>query len=155
MIRSCTQQVNAMPDTLPPLKALRAFVTAARHESFLEAGEELNVSPGAISRHVKILEGFLNSSLFLRRSNGVELTGSGQIYLEKTEPILIALSEVTRSFLAETEDQVLVISTLRFSLKNGWAHTCRRSGNCIRGSGYGLILATGSTLNSDPIQKQK
>ena len=112
MIRSCTQQVNAMPDTLPPLKALRAFVAAARHESFLEAGEELNVSPGAISRHVKTLEGFLNSSLFLRHSNGVELTGSGQIYQAKTEPILMALSEVTRSFLAETEDEVLVISTL-------------------------------------------
>ena len=101
-----------MPDTLPPLKALRAFVAAARHESFLEAGEELSISPGAISRHVKILEGFLNSSLFLRRSNGVELTGSGQIYLEKTEPILMALSDVTRSFLTEAEDQVLVISTL-------------------------------------------
>ena len=101
-----------MPDTLPPLNALRAFVAAARHESFLEAGEELNVSPGAISRHVKILEEFLNSSLFLRRSNGVELTRAGQTYLEKTEPILAALSGVTQSFLAETEDQVLVISTL-------------------------------------------
>ncbi len=101
-----------MADTLPPLKALRAFVAAARHESFLEAGEELNVSPGAISRHVKILEGFLNSSLFLRRSNGVELTSAGQAYLEKTEPVLTALSEVTQSFLAEAEDHVLVISTL-------------------------------------------
>ena len=101
-----------MPDTLPPLKSLRAFVAAARHESFLEAGQELNVSPGAISRHVKILEEFLNSSLFLRRSNGVGLTGAGQAYLEKTEPILTALSEATHSFLAKTEDQVLVISAL-------------------------------------------
>ena len=112
MIGSCTQQANAMSDTLPPLKALRAFVAAARHESFLEAGQELNVSPGAISRHVKILEGFLNSRLFLRRSNGVRLTSAGQTYLEKTEPVLTALSEATQSFLAETEDQVLVISTL-------------------------------------------
>ena len=112
MIGSCTQQANAMYDTLPPLKALRAFVAAARHESFLEAGQELNVSPGAISRHVKVLEGFLNSSLFLRRSNGVRLTSAGQTYLEKTEPVLRALSEVTQSFLAETEDRVLVISTL-------------------------------------------
>ena len=101
-----------MPDTLPPLKALRAFVVAARHESFLEAGQELHVSPGAISRHVKILEEFLNSSLFLRRSNGIKLTGAGQAYLEKTEPVLTALSEATQSFLAEKEDQVLVISTL-------------------------------------------
>ena len=101
-----------MPDTLPPLNALRAFIAAARHESFLKAGEELNVSPGAISRHVKVLEEFLNSSLFLRRSNGVELTGAGRTYLEKTEPILTALSGVTQSYLAETEDRVLVISTL-------------------------------------------
>ena len=101
-----------MPDTLPPLNALRAFVTAARHESFLKAGEELNVSPGAISRHVKILEEFLNSSLFLRRTNGVELTSAGRTYLERTAPILTALSGVTRSFLAQTEDRVLVISTL-------------------------------------------
>ena len=112
MIGSCTQQANAMSDTLPPLKALRAFVAAARRESFLEAGQELNVSPGAISRHVKTLEGFLNASLFLRRSNGVRLTSAGQTYLEKTEPILTALSEATQSFLAETKDQVLVISTL-------------------------------------------
>ena len=112
MIGSCTQQANAMSDTLPPLNALRAFVAAARHESFLEAGQELNVSPGAISRHVKILEGFLNSSLFMRRSNGVRLTSAGQTYLEKTEPVLTALSEATQSFLAETEDRVLVISTL-------------------------------------------
>ena len=101
-----------MSDALPPLKALRAFVAAARHESFLEAGQELNVTPGAISRHVKTMEGFLNASLFLRRSNGVRLTSAGQAYLEKTEPVLTALSEVTQSFLAETEDRVLAIATL-------------------------------------------
>ena len=112
MMGSCPQQVNTVPDTLPPLNALRAFVAAARHENFLEAGQELNVSPGTISRHVKTLEGFLNSNLFLHCSNGVRLTSAGQIYLEKTEPVLMTLSEVTRSFIAETEDQVLVISTL-------------------------------------------
>ena len=48
MIRSRIQQVNTMPDTLLPLKALRAFVVAARYESFLEAGQELNVSPARL-----------------------------------------------------------------------------------------------------------
>ena len=112
MMGSCPQQVNTVPDTLPPLNALRAFVAAARHENFLEAGQELNVSPGTISRHVKTLEGFLNSNLFLHCSNGVRLTSAGQIYLEKIEPILTTLSEATQSFVAETEDQVLVVSTL-------------------------------------------
>lgn len=35
---------------LPPLKALRAFEAAFRHESFVEAARELNVTPSAVSR---------------------------------------------------------------------------------------------------------
>ena len=42
-----------MTDPLLPLNALRAFLIAAKHESFLLAGRQLNVSPGAISRHVR------------------------------------------------------------------------------------------------------
>ena len=34
----------------PPLNAMRAFEAAARHVSFVAAGEELNVTPGAISQ---------------------------------------------------------------------------------------------------------
>ena len=33
---------------LPPLNALRAFEAAARLGGFARAGEELNVSPGAV-----------------------------------------------------------------------------------------------------------
>ncbi|MFK9326092.1 LysR family transcriptional regulator, partial [Escherichia coli] len=32
---------------LPPLNALRAFESAAKHLSFRHAAEELNVTPGA------------------------------------------------------------------------------------------------------------
>ena len=38
---------------LPPLKALRAFESAARHLSFTKAAEELFVTQAAISHQVK------------------------------------------------------------------------------------------------------
>ena len=47
---------------LPPLNALRAFEAAGRHQSFARAASELNVSPGAVSRHVKLLEQHLGAS---------------------------------------------------------------------------------------------
>ncbi|KIC42534.1 LysR family transcriptional regulator [Ruegeria sp. ANG-R] len=62
----------------PPLNAMRAFEAAARHISFVAAAEELNVSPGAISQHIKTLEGWAGTPLFRRNAQGVELTPEGQ-----------------------------------------------------------------------------
>lgn len=63
---------------LPPLNALRAFEAAARHNGFVAAAEELNVSRGAISRHVKLLEDHLGTPLFRRHAKGVTLTEAGK-----------------------------------------------------------------------------
>ncbi|MBF9035179.1 LysR family transcriptional regulator [Rhodobacterales bacterium HKCCE2091] len=62
---------------LPPLNALRAFEAAARHGGFIGAAEELNVTRGAISRHVKLLEARLGTQLFRRHANGIALTAAG------------------------------------------------------------------------------
>ena len=62
---------------LPPLNALRAFEAAARHKSFARAADELCVTQGAVSRHVRLLEQHLGAALFRRRPHGVELTGRG------------------------------------------------------------------------------
>lgn len=67
--------------SLPPLNGLRAFEAAARHGGFAKAGIELNVSPSAISRLVKLLEDRLKVPLFVRRPNGLELTERGASYL--------------------------------------------------------------------------
>lgn len=61
----------------PPLVALRAFDAAARHGSFREAAEELGVTPGAVSRHVKALEMRLGLRLFDRFNRSVRLTADG------------------------------------------------------------------------------
>ena len=63
---------------LPPLNALRAFEAAARHGGFIGASEELHVTRGAISRHVKLLEDHLGVPLFVRLPQGVRLTEAGE-----------------------------------------------------------------------------
>ncbi len=63
---------------LPPVNALRAFEAAARHEGFIAASEELNVTRGAVSRHVKNLEQHLGVPLFIRQAQGVRLTNVGR-----------------------------------------------------------------------------
>lgn len=62
---------------LPPLNALRAFEAAGRHLSFSRAADELNVTPGAISQQMRILEGWLGAPLFKRDPKGLELTEAG------------------------------------------------------------------------------
>lgn len=64
--------------SLPSLNALAAFEAAARHLSLTKAAEELNVTPGAISRQVRALEEELGNPLFLRRHRAVELTREGE-----------------------------------------------------------------------------
>jgi LysR family glycine cleavage system transcriptional activator len=60
------------------LNALRAFEAAARHQSFARAAGELALSPGAISRQIKILEDRLDMKLFQRAPQGVSITEAGK-----------------------------------------------------------------------------
>ncbi|MDW5377511.1 LysR substrate-binding domain-containing protein [Halomonas sp. HP20-15] len=61
-----------------PLNALRAFVEAAREESFKTAADRLSVTPGAVSRQVKQLEDRLGAALFERHPSGVHLNETGR-----------------------------------------------------------------------------
>ncbi|MEM6587589.1 MAG: LysR family transcriptional regulator [Pseudomonadota bacterium] len=61
----------------PPLNALRAFEAAARLGGFSKAAEELSVTPGAVTQHIKALEDWVGTPLFERRSQGVRLTRAG------------------------------------------------------------------------------
>ena len=56
------------------LDALVAFESAARHESFARAGAELNVTQGAISRQIRVLEDRLGVLLFQRVRRRVVLS---------------------------------------------------------------------------------
>ncbi|MDE0368052.1 MAG: LysR family transcriptional regulator [Gammaproteobacteria bacterium] len=82
-------------DRLPPLNSLQAFEAAGRHESFLHAAAEQDVSPSSISRHVRLLERALGTILFVRRSNGVRLTPAGNVYARRVSRIIRDLRRAT------------------------------------------------------------
>ena len=63
---------------LPPLKALRAFEAAFRHESFVAAARELNVTPSAVSHQIKLLEDILGLPLFRRAVRAVVPTAAAR-----------------------------------------------------------------------------
>lgn len=63
---------------LPPLNAVRVFESAARHESFTCAGDELGMSQAAVSYQIKLLEDRLAVKLFRRQPGRVTLTDEGR-----------------------------------------------------------------------------
>lgn len=60
-----------------PLAALRAFESAGKHLHMGRAGEELGVSHGAISHHIRALEDRLGVMLFRRAHRTLQLTAAG------------------------------------------------------------------------------
>lgn len=60
------------------LNALRAFEATARLRSFSAAADELSVTHGAVSRHVRMLEDNLGLALLTRGAQGAEPTSEGQ-----------------------------------------------------------------------------
>ncbi|ACL57394.1 LysR family transcriptional regulator [Methylobacterium nodulans] len=71
-----------MVQALPSLVALRAFEAAARHRSLTRAAEELCVTHGAVSRHVKALEAALGVPLMRRGALSSDPTPEGACLAE-------------------------------------------------------------------------
>ncbi|MBK9082393.1 MAG: LysR family transcriptional regulator [Rhizobiales bacterium] len=63
---------------IPPLSWLRAFEAAARSSSVTGGARELNVTPSAVSQHIKRLEDRLGVSLMTREGNRVRLSREGR-----------------------------------------------------------------------------
>lgn len=85
-----------MRRTLPSTAALAAFESAARHQSFTKAAEELSVTQSAVCRQIASLEDFLGLKLFRRSQRGVTLTEAGATY---SRQVTARLDEVERDTL--------------------------------------------------------
>jgi LysR family glycine cleavage system transcriptional activator len=76
---------------LPPLSALRAFESAARHRSFTKAAAELFLTQSAVSRHVRNLEDYFGTPLFFRNHRAITPTPEGETYMRE---IVAAFSRI-------------------------------------------------------------
>ena len=98
---------------LPPLNAIKAFEAAARLGSFTRAAEELNVTHGAVSRQVRLLEDWLGTRLFLRTSRNAVPTQVGKDLLAEAGPALDRLAAVSQRLREPTPAaQLLRVSAL-------------------------------------------
>ena len=85
-----------MAKRIPPLNALKAFDSAAKHLSFTKAADELFVTQAAISHQIKLLEEFLSIKLFLRKNRTLLLTEDGQAYYSDIKDIFSHIPKLRR-----------------------------------------------------------
>jgi LysR family glycine cleavage system transcriptional activator len=94
---------------IPYLNGVRAFEASARGGSFAAAAKELNVTPAAISRMVRLLEQRLGLGLFLREANRLALTPAGRSYQAGLTPIFDALANLTDQVRTLAASPVLTV----------------------------------------------
>ena len=101
-----------MSRRLPPLNALRAFEAAARHLSFTQAAEELNVTQAAVSHQIRSLEDWLGFPLFRRLSRALILTEAGQLLYPEVREALDILATAVNRVQRQDEEGVLTVTTM-------------------------------------------
>lgn len=101
------------------LPALAAFEAAARHQNFAHAAEELSLTAGAVSHHVRKLEGWLGVPLFHRHARGVLLTPAGRRLADAAGSSLSDLDDVVRGIRGGRSERRVRIATLHSWLV-GW-----------------------------------
>ncbi|WP_243667289.1 LysR substrate-binding domain-containing protein [Pseudomonas brassicae] len=95
---------------LPALAAFRYFDVAAQTESFVRAAERLNVTHGAVSRQVRLLEESLGVQLFERRNRAIFLTPAGRALHDTTVSVFEQLQASVQRLQQQAREDVLVLS---------------------------------------------
>ncbi len=100
---------------IPPLNWLRAFEAVARQRSFSLAARELNVTQSAVSQHVKLLESYLKTTLFIRHPKQLRLTETGKRYLPLVSHAFSQLEAATDELFSQDKEIVRLQCDVSFS----------------------------------------
>lgn len=90
------------------LRALRAFESAARVESFKAAAAELGISPAAVSQQIKLLETQLGAPLFDRLHRRLRLTNTGA---RLGKALQLAFAEIDQTLATLTDNGLVATSS--------------------------------------------
>jgi LysR family glycine cleavage system transcriptional activator len=83
---------------LPPLNALRIFEVAARTGSYAEAGVELGLTHGAVSRQIAVLETWLGQRLFVRTGRRMTATPAARAFAAEVSGSFDRLSKAAEAY---------------------------------------------------------
>lgn len=75
------------------------------------------MTPGAVSRQIKVLEEHLGISLFVRTPSDVRITRQGQLYLQSVQEALSRLEASTQEIIVQTTAQPLRVWGSRFFIQ--------------------------------------
>lgn len=99
-----------MRRVITSLPSLLAFRAAAQHESFSGAAVSLNLTHGAVSRAVRLLEEDLGVTLFERRNRAVFLTDTGRELAAATIDGLGRIEAVARQIRQDQSGRAITLS---------------------------------------------
>lgn len=97
---------------LPSMPSLLALEAVDRTGSASAAAEELNLTQGAISRQLQVLEGQLGLSLIIRDKHRLRLTPAAQDYCREIRRALQALSQASLTLRANPNGGTLNLAIL-------------------------------------------
>ena len=107
---------------LPPLKSLKGFEAATRHQSIREAADELCLTHPAVSHQVQLVEEALGVPLFVQQGRGIVSTPEGRAlypYVRSAFELLIEGIEAThrQSLDKQLRVQTYVTASIRWLAK--------------------------------------
>lgn len=95
----------------PSLNGLAAFEAAGRHMSLTRAAAELNVTPGAVSKHIKLLETEIGAKVFVRLHRSLELTVEGSALLDTLKLSFSQIADTLDTFRKGGPKRAVTIGT--------------------------------------------
>jgi DNA-binding transcriptional LysR family regulator len=104
--------MNVQRRLLPTTSALAAFEAVARLGSFTAAARELDLTQGAISRQVSLLEDQFGRRLFVRDSRNVRLSTAGKAYAEAVRSALGQLRDAALGLMSNRHGGILNLAIL-------------------------------------------
>ena len=96
----------------PGMSALRAFDAVARLGSFTAAARDLDLTQGAVSRQVAVLEGQFGLALLAREGRRVALTEAGRAYAPRVRAALELLGQGALEALGQASGTSLRLAIL-------------------------------------------
>lgn len=134
---------------LPDFNLLRSFVILAEERNFRKAAERLALDQSALSRRMQKLEHLLGIQLFVRHSQGADITPAGQAFIRKITPLLLDYQNAVASAqsIAHGETGSLRIAFMAFAAYRDMP----RAVQCFRNTYPNVEI----TLHFMPTEQQK
>ncbi|WP_322012701.1 LysR substrate-binding domain-containing protein [Paraburkholderia sp. J12] len=137
-----------MRSKLPPLNALRVFEVAARAGSYSAAARELNLTHGAVSRHIANLEDWLGQPLFVREGQSMVASGHARAFAREISAAFDHIADGAERYGKSPHQKVIRVSAaatvaMRWLIPRLPLFTANRPGVDVRVS---TTLSTDSAL---------